>query len=126
MSEYLPQEKFADRMESLYVGMCVALGHMERRPFSVSKLAAYLEAPRTTVLRQLDHLVERGVIARRGAPLLHERGAREPAERYEGARSPHAAGPADRRAGVRDEHFPRGLDFSILLTKMGTFLVATE
>lgn len=66
MSEYLPQEKFADRMESLYVGMCVALGHMERRPFSVSKLAAYLEAPRTTVLRQLDHLVERGVIARRG------------------------------------------------------------
>ena len=64
--EYMPGERFGSHMEALYVAICVAIGHMERRPFTVAKLAAYLEAPRTNVIRRLDHLIKWGLVERRG------------------------------------------------------------
>src|SRR5215471_11631443 len=40
---------FSKLLETFFVGFCVALGDIEGKPFSVSKIAAYLHMPRTTV-----------------------------------------------------------------------------
>ena len=46
---------------------CVALGSLENKPFSVTKIAAYMHMPRNTVTRRLERLVQHwGVIERRG------------------------------------------------------------
>jgi DNA-binding IclR family transcriptional regulator len=42
------------------------MGHIDGKPFSVTKLSNYLEAPRATTLRRLDQLIEFGVVERRG------------------------------------------------------------
>jgi hypothetical protein len=61
-----PSEPFGTRLETGFIGLCVALGDYEDRPFSVSKIAAYMHVPRTTVIRRLDRLQRWGVIGRRG------------------------------------------------------------
>jgi DNA-binding IclR family transcriptional regulator len=43
------------------------IGHLEGRPFTASKLAAYLDCPRTSVLRRLQALIDMGSIERRGS-----------------------------------------------------------
>jgi len=54
---YAPiNEPFGTRLETFFVGFCVALGDIEGKPFSVSKIAAYLHMPRTTVKRRLKRL----------------------------------------------------------------------
>jgi hypothetical protein len=54
---YAPSdEPFGTRLETFFVGFCVALGDIEGKPFSVSKIAAYLHMPRTTVNRRLKRL----------------------------------------------------------------------
>ena len=63
---FAPQEPFGNKMETFYVGLCVLMGHIEDKPFTVSKLAKYLEAPRTTMVRRLEQLIEFGVVERRG------------------------------------------------------------
>ena len=45
--EYFPEWQFGNRLETLFVGLCVAIGHLEGKPFSVSKLSAYLDAGST-------------------------------------------------------------------------------
>ena len=57
--EYFPEWQFGNRLETLFVGLCVAIGHLEGKPFSVSKLSAYLDASRSNVIRRLDALAER-------------------------------------------------------------------
>jgi hypothetical protein len=48
---YAPaSEPFGSRLETFFVGMCVALGQFEEKPFSVAKIAAYMSVPRTTVI----------------------------------------------------------------------------
>ena len=59
-------ESFGGRLETFFVGLCVALGEMEERPFSVTKIAAYMRMPRTTVIRRLDRLQKWGLIRRQG------------------------------------------------------------
>jgi hypothetical protein len=49
--EYFPEWQFGNRLETLFVGLCVAIGHLEGKPFSVSKLSAH-HAPRTALLPQ--------------------------------------------------------------------------
>jgi|ERR1700758_2959913 hypothetical protein len=52
---------------SLAVIACaVAVGHFEGRPMNATKIALYIDMPRTTALRKLTRLVEQGAIARRG------------------------------------------------------------
>jgi len=64
---YAPvSEPFGNRLETFFVGLCVALGDIDGKPFSVAKIAAYMRMPRTTVNRRLDRLHGWGLIDRRG------------------------------------------------------------
>jgi DNA-binding IclR family transcriptional regulator len=64
---YAPaSEPFGGRLETFFIGLCVALGQFEERPFSVTKIAAYMGVPRTTVIRRLDQLQSWGLIYRQG------------------------------------------------------------
>jgi CRP-like cAMP-binding protein len=64
---YAPvSEPFGTRLETFFVGLCVAIGDIDRKPFSVAKIAAYMRVPRTTVIRRLDRLQRWGLIDRRG------------------------------------------------------------
>jgi biotin operon repressor len=64
---YAPvSEPFGTRLETFYIALCVALGDIERKPFSVAKIAAYMRVPRTTVRRRLDQLQRWGLIDRQG------------------------------------------------------------
>jgi biotin operon repressor len=63
---YAPaSEPFGTRLETFYIALCVALGDIERKPFSVAKIAAYMHVPRTTVIRRLSQLQRWGLIDRR-------------------------------------------------------------
>src|SRR5262245_39487486 len=64
--EYMPKLAFGSRLETLVVGVCVAIGHLDGKPFSAAKLAAYLDCPRTSVIRRLDALAKMQLIVRRG------------------------------------------------------------
>jgi DNA-binding IclR family transcriptional regulator len=61
-----PGEPFGTRLETVFVGLCVLLGHIEDRPFSVSKIASYMHLPRATVMRRLNRLHSWGLIERHG------------------------------------------------------------
>ena len=56
----------ARELETFFIGLCVALGHMDGKPFSVAKIAAYMRVPRSTVIRRLDRLLSWGLIYRQG------------------------------------------------------------
>jgi hypothetical protein len=49
---------------SILVCMAVGIGHLEGRPMNASKIANILYTPRTTVLRTLEHLRERGLVVK--------------------------------------------------------------
>ena len=72
---YAPaNEAFGTRLETFYIALCVALGDIDGKPFSVAKIAAYMRVPRTTVIRRLARLQSWGLIDRRGRYYyLHER-----------------------------------------------------
>jgi DNA-binding IclR family transcriptional regulator len=64
---YAPvSEPFGTRLETFFIALCVALGDIDGKPFSVAKIAAYMHMPRTTVIRRLDQLQRWGLIDRRG------------------------------------------------------------
>jgi DNA-binding IclR family transcriptional regulator len=64
---YAPaSEPFGTRLETFFIDLCVALGHMDGKPFSVAKIAAYMRVPRSTVIRRLDRLQSWGLIYRQG------------------------------------------------------------
>jgi DNA-binding IclR family transcriptional regulator len=64
---YAPASKpFGTRLETFYIALCVALGDIDGKPFSVAKIAAYMRVPRTTVIRRLDQLRRWGLIDRQG------------------------------------------------------------
>ena len=71
---YAPaSEPFGARLETFFIGLCVAIGDIDGKPFSVAKIAAYMRVPRTTVIRRLDQLQSWGLIDRRGRHYyLHE------------------------------------------------------
>src|SRR6516162_5311176 len=49
---YAPtEEPFGTRIETDFIGLCVAIGDIDGRPFNISKIAAYMQVPRTTVMR---------------------------------------------------------------------------
>ena len=57
-------ERFGTRLETFFIGLCVVLGDIDGRPFSVAKIAAYMRVPRTTVIRRLDRLQSWGLLVR--------------------------------------------------------------
>ena len=64
---YVPaSEPFGVRLETCFIGLCVAVGDLDGRPFSVAKIAAYMRIPRTTVARKLAQLESWGFIYREG------------------------------------------------------------
>jgi hypothetical protein len=63
---YAPDSaRFGTRLETFFIGLCVAIGDIEGKPFSVTKIAAYMGVPRTTVIRRLDQLQRWGLIGHR-------------------------------------------------------------
>ena len=72
---YAPvSEPFGTRLETFFIGLCVAIGDIDGKPFSVAKIAAYMHVPRTTVIRRLARLESWGLIDRRGRYYhLHEK-----------------------------------------------------
>ena len=74
---YAPaSEPFGTRLETFFIGLCVAIGNIDGKPFSVAKIAAYMRVPRTTVIRRLAQLQSWGLIDRRLVETAHEAGAR--------------------------------------------------
>jgi DNA-binding IclR family transcriptional regulator len=64
---YAPaSEPFGARLEAFFIGLGVATGDIEGRPFSISKIALYMRTPRTRVRERLNTLVKWGLIERRG------------------------------------------------------------
>jgi len=60
---YAPNtERFGARLETFFIGLCVALGDMEDKPLSVAKISGYMGVPRTTVIRRLNQLQKWGLI----------------------------------------------------------------
>jgi MarR family len=59
-------ERFGTRLETFFIGLCVALGDIEGKPLSMAKITAYMRVPRTTVIRRLDRLQRWGLVERRG------------------------------------------------------------
>jgi DNA-binding IclR family transcriptional regulator len=73
---YAPaSEPFGSRLETFFIGLCVALGELDERPFSVGKIAAYMHVPRTTVIRRLDRLRSWGLVHRQGQRYLMDKKA---------------------------------------------------
>ena len=72
---YAPaSEPFGTRLETFYIALCVALGDVDGKPFSVAKIAAYMRVPRTTVIRRLNRLQSWGLIDRQGRRYyMHEK-----------------------------------------------------
>src|SRR3974377_1933873 len=67
-------EPFGTRLETFFIGLCVAIGDMDGKPFTVAKIAAYMRVPRTTVIRRLAQLQSWGLIERQGRHYhLHEK-----------------------------------------------------
>jgi DNA-binding IclR family transcriptional regulator len=64
---YVPaSEPFGVRLETCFIGLCVAVGDLDGRPISVAEIAAYMRVPRTTVIRKLAQLKRWGLIDREG------------------------------------------------------------
>jgi hypothetical protein len=57
---------FGRDIEAVLVALAVSIGHTEHRPMTSTKIAHYIGMPRTTVLRKLVELKNRGVIVREG------------------------------------------------------------
>jgi hypothetical protein len=71
---YAPgSEPFGTLLETFFIALCVALGDIDGKPFTVAKIAPYMRVPRTTVIRRLERLQGWGLIDRRSIPLsAHE------------------------------------------------------
>ena len=72
-SRYVEGKSLGAKMEAVLILIAIALGYMEGRPFTASKLAAYLDTPRTSVLRKLAQLKREGFVEQRGHTyVLHD------------------------------------------------------
>ena len=62
---YAPaSEPFGARLETFFIALCIAVGDLDGKPFSVAKVATYMRVPRTTVIRRLARLQSWGLIDR--------------------------------------------------------------
>lgn len=61
---HFPGGRFGNDAGLTFVFLAVFLGHAEGRAMTATKISAYLDKPRTTVLRRLEKLTANGVVAR--------------------------------------------------------------
>ena len=61
-----PKESFGNRLETAFVGLCVVVGEIEGKPFSIAKIAAYMRMPRTKVMSRLKRLQSWGLVTKQG------------------------------------------------------------
>jgi DNA-binding IclR family transcriptional regulator len=62
------------RLETFFIGLCIAVGDLDGRPVSVAKIATYMGVPPSTVTRRLAQLQSWGLIDRQGRNYyLHEK-----------------------------------------------------
>jgi biotin operon repressor len=59
-------EPFGVRMESFFIGLCIAIGDIDATPFSAGKIGAFLGMSRTTVIRRLNRVNSWGLVERKG------------------------------------------------------------
>ena len=59
-------EPLGVRMESFFIGLCIAIGDIDGTPLSAGKIAAFLGMSRTTVVRRLKRLNSLGLVERQG------------------------------------------------------------
>jgi CRP-like cAMP-binding protein len=72
-AHYVEGKSLGAKMEAVLILIAIAIGYMEGKPFTASKLAAYLDTPRTSVLRKLVQLKREGFVAQRGHTyVLHD------------------------------------------------------
>ena len=63
---YAPDtDRFGTRLETFFIGLCVALGDMEGKPLTAAKIEIYMSVPHTTVIRRLNQLQKWGLIEHR-------------------------------------------------------------
>jgi len=65
-SKMFAGQNFGASLDALFVNFVVLIAHAEGRPMSASKIASYLNMPRTTVLRRLQELCHLNLITREG------------------------------------------------------------
>jgi hypothetical protein len=65
-----PHELFGARLETFFIGVCVALGELEERPFTIRKIAAYMRAPHDSAA-QAGPAAKLGSYSSAGSQLLH-------------------------------------------------------
>ena len=64
---YAPaSEPFGNRLETFFIGLCVAVGQFDGRPFSAARIVANMRVPRTAVVRSPSRLEDWGLIYRQG------------------------------------------------------------
>ena len=64
---YAPEnEPFGARIKTFFICICVLIGEIEGKPFTVTKLAHYMLEPRATVMRRLERLQRWKLVKRRG------------------------------------------------------------
>lgn len=59
--------EYARHLDTLLVACCVTIGHVEGRPMTTTKVAIFLDLPRSTAARRLAELTASGTIIRRAA-----------------------------------------------------------
>lgn len=57
-------ERFAVDVDYMLIAMTVFIGHVENKPMKSTKIAQYLNLPRSTVIRRLETLVNKGFVAK--------------------------------------------------------------
>jgi hypothetical protein len=65
-NNYMPGANYGRRLEALCLGMCVGIGDYENKPFTASKIAAYMGLPRATTMRRLAELQRKKIVKRIG------------------------------------------------------------
>lgn len=78
MGEDRKSAGFAGGVLGMFVMSCVFVGHAEGKPMNATKIAHYLNAPRTTVLRKLKELLDAGVLVQRGTYYFLAPGSEKP------------------------------------------------
>ena len=61
---YFPNTQMSDKFDSGLILMAVLIGHAEGKPFNASKLSAYIDMPRPTLMRRLASLEKDGFVVR--------------------------------------------------------------
>jgi predicted transcriptional regulator len=78
---FFPGLRLAEAIELAHISISVMIGHLEKRPFTLTKLSRGLGYPRATMLRKLARLIELGLVERVGRYYYAGKNANRPRQR---------------------------------------------